>query len=59
MIAFDCDGREVARDSAPWPVTQNPPFRRLSVHGKWICRVRYRSGGTYAGSTFFRGLRAE
>ncbi|MEW5743607.1 MAG: hypothetical protein AB1938_32145 [Myxococcota bacterium] len=36
-----------------------PPFARLSVTGKGICRVRYRSGEAHVGSTFFRAFHAE
>lgn len=57
LIAFDCDGREVARAAKRWPITQDTPFATLTVRAPGICRVRYRSGGPFAGSTFVTQLR--
>lgn len=59
LVAYDCDGREVARATKPWPITQDTPFATLVVRAQGICRVRYRSGGPYAGSTFVMRLRVD
>lgn len=57
LTAYGCDGREVARATRRWPITQATPFATLAVRAPGICRVRYRSGGPYAGSTFVTQLR--
>lgn len=58
LVAYDCDGRELARAAQAWS-TRSPPFDTLQVRARGICSVRYRSGGQYAGSTFITGFRGE
>lgn len=59
LTAWDCEHRLVATVTKPWGITREWPFETLRVAGQGICRVRYRSGGPYAGSTFITRLRAE
>jgi len=56
LRAFDCQGVEVDRASAPWGDGQMPPFARLEVEAPQICHVVYTSGGPFAGSAFLDDL---
>jgi hypothetical protein len=56
LRAFDCDGRELGRDSASWRVGQMPPFAPLKVSADSICQVLFTSGGEFAGSAFLDKL---
>lgn len=59
LTAMDCNGRVLHRTSVSWTIERNPPFARLSVQAAGICRVVYRSGGQYPGSTFIDNVRFE
>lgn len=59
LTAYDCAGRQVATTSEPWPDGRVPPFARLAVQAPGICRVVYRSGGQYPGSTFIDNLQVS
>ncbi|MFO0558720.1 MAG: hypothetical protein U0269_11955 [Polyangiales bacterium] len=59
LTATDCNGGVVARTQARWTAERSPPFARLAVQGHAICRVIYRSGGQYPGSTFIDNIRFE
>ena len=59
LTATDCNGQVVARTQVQWTLERSPPFARLAVQGRGICRVIYRSGGPYPGSTFIDNVRFE
>jgi hypothetical protein len=59
LTAWSCDHQLLATVKKDWDITRNPPFEKLRVQAKDICSVRYRSGGSFAGSTFITKLAAE
>jgi hypothetical protein len=63
LVAFDCEGKTIAKDGVKWGADKFPPFARLEVSvnhdGPGICSVHYRSGGQYAGSTFIDNIVIE
>ncbi|MBL8684724.1 MAG: hypothetical protein JNK05_36445 [Myxococcales bacterium] len=59
LSAMDCNGAVLARTSVQWTIDRNPPFAILAVQARGICKVVYRSGGQYPGSTFIDNVRFE
>lgn len=59
LTAFDCNGGAIGSASSPWNNGQAPPFAWLDVRANEICRVVYRSGGQFGGSTFIDAVRFE
>jgi len=50
--AFDANDNILAIDSETWGASQFPPFITLEVTAPGIRRIEYKSGGSFAGSTF-------